>query len=69
MAINQDPFGIATGLKNLFAVPADTCAAMGDAGFELVKSNFSWPRIASELLSVYDWLLNGGIPPRCVHLN
>lgn len=39
---------------------------MGKRGRRLVEEHFSWPRIASEMHSVYGWLLGRGEQPRCV---
>jgi poly(glycerol-phosphate) alpha-glucosyltransferase len=47
-------------------VPCSKLSAMGMRGRQLVAERFTWPKIASELKSVYDWVLGGGAKPECV---
>ena len=57
---------IAHGLQSLFDMSeADRCA-MGGRGKKLVAEQFSWPKIASDMKAVYDWILGGGARPDCV---
>lgn len=42
--------------------------AMGRRGQLLAQREFGWPRIASEMAAVYEWILGGGHPPACVTL-
>jgi glycosyltransferase involved in cell wall biosynthesis len=43
--------------------------AMGQRGRQLALREFGWPRIASEMAAVYEWILGGGSPPTCVVTN
>jgi len=39
---------------------------MGKRGRWFVEANFSWPRIAEEMLAVYQWILGQGTKPNTV---
>jgi glycosyltransferase involved in cell wall biosynthesis len=56
------------GLLRLFAMSQAQLSAMGRNGKELVRSRYSWDRVAQELASVYGWLLRGGAAPGVVQL-
>lgn len=40
---------------------------VGEAGRSLVERSYSWPKVAQELISVYQWTLGEGDAPPCVH--
>jgi len=56
----------ADGLGKLFAMEKSALQEMGRCGRALVKVNFSWPQIASQMFAVYQWLLGRSAPPNCV---
>jgi len=58
--------GIARGLQELFHASQPALRALGDNGRALVAGKFSWPEIAVEMKSVYEWVLGGGPKPDCV---
>lgn len=60
---------IAQGLLKFFAKTENEQAEMGRQGMRLVADNFTWPRIAEQLLSVYQWIVKGDCRPSCVHLD
>jgi glycosyltransferase involved in cell wall biosynthesis len=43
--------------------------AMGDRGRAWVARDFTWTRVATDMLAVYDWLGHGGPAPATVRLN
>ena len=57
---------IAQGLTTLVEMSDAERQAMGQRGFNLVKSQFSWPQIAADMRSVYSWILGSGPQPACV---
>lgn len=57
---------IAAGLAELFRLPSSDLCSLGSSGRALVAAKFAWPKIASEMKSVYDWVLDGGPKPGCV---
>ena len=57
---------ITNGLRALLRAPSSTLDSLGVSGRDLVASRFTWPRIAAEMKSVYDWVLGGGPKPACV---
>jgi glycosyltransferase involved in cell wall biosynthesis len=58
--------GIGGGLWQLFEMSADQRNRMGANGLDLVARQFTWPKIARDLKSVYDWVLGSGAKPECV---
>lgn len=60
---------IAHGLVDLFRHPPSTLRTLGDNGRQLVSEHFTWPRVASQMREVYDWLLGGGGAPECVRFS
>jgi poly(glycerol-phosphate) alpha-glucosyltransferase len=69
LRIDPDPERIAQGLTTLFALPDHERTAMGERGRALVAQRFTWPGIAQQMLSVYQWVLGQGERPECVHLD
>ena len=53
-------------LRALFEMPVSQRLAMGQNGLALVKNDFTWPKIATEMRSVYAWILGSGPKPLCV---
>jgi len=53
-------------LLDLLHAPRPTLESLGVNGRNLVASRFTWPKIAAEMKSVYDWVLGGGPKPTCV---
>jgi glycosyltransferase involved in cell wall biosynthesis len=47
---------IAHGLSKLFCTPAAELRTMGEAGRALVERQYTWDRVAEQLLSLYGWL-------------
>ncbi len=60
---------IAKGLLQFFDQTDREQAEMGRKGKRLIAESFTWPRIAEQLLSVYQWIVKGDCPPSCVHLD
>ncbi len=67
-AIHIEPTveSISEGLRSLLRAPASTLDSLGKNGRALVATRFTWPKIATEMKSVYDWVLGGGPKPACV---
>lgn len=64
--IQAEPKSIGDGLRNLFAMGEDERRSMGDRGRTLVEERFTWPRVASQMKEVYQWMLGGGSKPGTV---
>ncbi len=64
----QGTEGIERGLRELLAAPSSQLQALGANGRALVAARFTWPKIAADLKSVYEWVLGQGPKPDCVHL-
>jgi glycosyltransferase involved in cell wall biosynthesis len=56
-------------LSAAMQLPPAERRAMGQRGQQLAQREFGWPRIASEMAAVYEWILGGGTPPACVVTN
>jgi poly(glycerol-phosphate) alpha-glucosyltransferase len=64
-AVRMEPT-IASGidaLETLFSLGDAALREMGMCGKRLVASSFSWPRIAAEMFSVYQWVMGAGATP------
>ncbi len=57
---------ISRGLNDLFGAPNAALRSLGNNGRDLVARRFAWPKIASEMKSVYEWVLGGGPKPATV---
>nr|WP_281358175.1 glycosyltransferase [Allochromatium humboldtianum] len=67
LQIEAEPESIAQGLATLFAMTDEERMAMGQRGQMLVNERFTWSSIATQMLSVYRWVLGQGPMPDCVH--
>jgi glycosyltransferase involved in cell wall biosynthesis len=54
---------LAAALAHAMALPRETLKAMGDKGRGWMARNFSWDRVAHDMLGVYLWLARGVEPP------
>ena len=73
LRIGTDVASIAEGLRELLSLPTTdngqrttSLASMGMRGRRLVEVRFTWPQVAAQMKSVYDWLVGGGPRPDCV---
>lgn len=57
---------IVQGLRELFRMSDAERRELGSRGRAFVRKRFAWSMVASEMKSVYEWLLGGGAPPGCV---
>jgi poly(glycerol-phosphate) alpha-glucosyltransferase len=57
---------MAEGLAQLVSMSDGERTAMGQRGRDLVERQFSWPKIAAEMLTVYRWVVGGGARPQCI---
>ncbi len=70
-AVRMEP-AVASGtdaLKTLFSLGDAALREMGMCGKRLVASSFSWPRIAAEMFSVYQWVMGAGATPSSLLTN
>ena len=68
LRIGTGPEDIAQGLRDMFSMSPQEREKMGEQGLALVKKQFTWSVIASEMKSVYQWLLGGGAPPQSIRI-
>lgn len=66
--VNPDAASTQAGLHRLLALSDEQRKAMGLKGYEIVSQNYTWKRIAKQMIEVYDWCLGGGSPPPFVEV-
>lgn len=66
LSIEPTTDSIAHGLKVLFSLSDSDLCAMGNNGLEFVSTHFTWPKVAFEMRSTYEWILGDGPKPDCV---
>ncbi len=66
LPIEPQEESIAKGLHQLFALSDDERDQMGQKGFALVRDRFTWMKVASDMRSVYEWILGRAAKPECV---
>jgi glycosyltransferase involved in cell wall biosynthesis len=57
---------IVIGLRALFEMSTRDRSHLGRQGLALIKDRYTWPEVARQLRSVYEWLTGGGPTPACV---
>ena len=60
---------LAAALAHAMALPRETLKAMGDKGREWMARDFSWDRVARDMLDVYLWLARGAGPPLAIRFD
>lgn len=61
--------GLAPALREALALPEDQLQAMGASGKILIARKYVWKQVASQMIDVYRWMLDGGEPPGCLRLD
>jgi glycosyltransferase involved in cell wall biosynthesis len=67
--IKPEPDSIAEALKEFNGLPEEEQKQIGRNGLKLVKDKFNWPKIATEMINVYKWVLGQADMPDCVRLD
>jgi glycosyltransferase involved in cell wall biosynthesis len=60
---------LTAALAQAMALPREALRAMGEKGREWMARDFSWDRVASDMLDVYLWLARSGELPSIVRLD
>ena len=63
LRIGSDTGSLVEGLRALFAENAAGREEIGRRGRALVESDYSWPRVAEQMIKVYRWVLGEGPRP------
>ena len=66
--VRPDVESCETGLRQMLSLSVPERRATGQRGRVLIERNYTWPRIATRMISVYSWLRGGGKRPECVLL-
>jgi len=66
--IDHGPEPLAAALRGALALPTDTLRSMGERGRAWMARDFSWDRVAGDMLAVYAWLARGAERPATVRL-
>ncbi len=64
--IDHGPEPLAGAIRIAMAMPRNELASMGARGRAWMARDFSWDRIARDVLDVYGWLTYGGQTPSTV---
>jgi glycosyltransferase involved in cell wall biosynthesis len=59
---------MAAALGRALASPRSSLVEMGQRGRTWMQRDFSWEKVAADMLGVYHWLIHGGNTPLCVRL-
>jgi len=59
---------LATALANAMMLKREALQAMGAKGRAWMARDFSWDRVAYDMLNIYRWLSSGGETPSTVRL-
>jgi poly(glycerol-phosphate) alpha-glucosyltransferase len=57
------------GLCKMLGLSDSQRVHMGRCGRNLIEQKYTWPPLVRQMVSVYQWLLDGGTPPPCVTLD
>ena len=60
---------LAAALAHAMALPREALKAMGDKGREWMARDFSWDRVAHDMLGVYLWLARSAEPPATIRFD
>jgi glycosyltransferase involved in cell wall biosynthesis len=60
---------LAAALAHAMELPRAALKAMGDKGREWMARDFSWDRVARDMLDVYHWLARETKPPPAVRFD
>lgn len=63
------PSSISETLIKLFNMEKEELQNIGNNGYQLVKHNFTWPHVATQMYKVYEWLLGNESRPEYVKLD
>ncbi|CAA2142089.1 Mannosylfructose-phosphate synthase [Hyphomicrobium sp. ghe19] len=66
--LSPEPDRIAREIRAFMGMTPEARREMGRNGRRLTERSFCWSSVAEQLLQVYAWLLDGGTPPSCVHV-
>lgn len=55
-----------SALKEATSLPLSELRKMGTRGRELIQEQYSWMRIAEQMVEVYEWVIGGRRRPDCV---
>jgi glycosyltransferase involved in cell wall biosynthesis len=69
ISILPRPDAIVLGLQRLFRANQEALEEMGSRGLALVSARFTWPKVAAELNSVYNWMARGAPKPDCIQIS
>jgi glycosyltransferase involved in cell wall biosynthesis len=67
--VNHGVEAFATAIEGATGEGAARLAAMGARGRAWMARDFSWPRVARDMLALYRWLQQGGTPPKTVRVD
>lgn len=61
--IDATPENIASAIEKALVLDADECKVMGENGIRLVKDKYAADKVAEQMATLYEWIINGGKMP------
>jgi glycosyltransferase involved in cell wall biosynthesis len=61
--VDHGPEALTATLRKALALPTDQRRQMGARGRDWMRQDFSWDRIAADMIAAYEWVKSGGTPP------
>ncbi len=68
-SVTPDVNALTQALRSALSTPQGELIAIGQRGRKWMAEEFSWKKVAKDMIEVYRWLLGGGEPPRSVRLD
>ena len=67
--VDNDAETFAAALANAMSMSRQSLRSMGAKGRAWMERDFSWDRVATEMLNVYEWLAAGGRAPAAMRFD
>jgi glycosyltransferase involved in cell wall biosynthesis len=64
--VEPDVSSLSIALREAIASTEEERCKMGQRGRRLIETKYTWPRVAEQMCTVYQWLLGKGKKPACV---
>ena len=70
LEFDPHPEAIVKSMNQFFSLTDNERKKIGQLGYKLTQSRFTWASVAAQFISVYQWMLkSSNVPPGCIHLD
>jgi glycosyltransferase involved in cell wall biosynthesis len=66
--VEPESESLAAALRRAIALSDEQRRQMGERGRKLIESKYTWPSVAAQMKSVYEWMLGQAERPDCVQM-